>query len=193
MMVVGVAIERAHQPVDASGVLANDLHPARAREMARAPVPHAPRRATRARPARAARRSRTRRRANPRRAQPPTPRRARSRWKLKSALRSQIAHGGVGVEIMDHRLARYLPPAPAGTARKRAARPRPDWKESRTRPAPPASARRPARKTARASLRARSPAAPSDALSSAAVSASIIEASATDSLALYCWRISLRM
>ena len=35
MMVFGVAIERAHQPVDASGVLANDLHSARAREMAR--------------------------------------------------------------------------------------------------------------------------------------------------------------
>ncbi len=34
MMVVGVAIERAHHPVDASGVLAHDLHPARAGEMA---------------------------------------------------------------------------------------------------------------------------------------------------------------
>src|SRR5262249_46626184 len=34
MMLLGVAIERAHHPVDASGVLADDLHPARAGEMA---------------------------------------------------------------------------------------------------------------------------------------------------------------
>ena len=34
MMVVGVAIERTHHPVDASGVFADDLHPARAGEMA---------------------------------------------------------------------------------------------------------------------------------------------------------------